>query len=109
MIRMQLLTDFCRRLERKGLVDQTLYHKIHLDGNMWINTAEEWRFEKVIENLVNHGISEKVAWFELEAAVVNSTAISYLQLGRPETIIVHPNDDFPEHEEAKYSMEERLH
>ncbi len=95
MIRMQLLTDFCRRLEGKGIIDHDLCKKVHVKGNMQINGGKEWPFEKVIASLVDCGVDEKLAWRELQAATVNSTAISYLQLGRPETIIIHPDDGFP--------------
>lgn len=94
MIRMQLLTDFCRQLERKKIIDHETYKKVHTDGNMAINTGHEWPFELVIADLVNRGIDEKQAWRELQLATANSTAISYIQLGRPETIIVHPDNGF---------------
>ena len=94
MVRMQLLTDFCRRLERKSIINSEAYHTIHLAGNMAINGGDEWPFETVIESLVEHGVDERLAWRELHAATANSTAISYLQLGRPETVIIHPNAGF---------------
>ena len=96
MIQMQLLTDFCRRLEQKNIIDSEGYRKIHLAGNMSINSGEEWPFEKVISDLVEYGVDEKRASHELRSAVANSTAISYIQMGRPETIIVHPNEGFKE-------------
>jgi hypothetical protein len=93
MIRMQLLTDFCRRLERKGIIDNSMYEAIHVMGNMAINTYRDWPFETVIAELVTQGVDEKRAWYELRSAAANSTAISYIQMGRPETIIVHPDQD----------------
>lgn len=94
MIRMQLLTDFCRRLERKGLIDQETYLDVHLAGNTAINGDEQWPYETVIAELSRRGVDEKKAWHELRSATANSTAISYLQMGCPETIIVHPDEDF---------------
>ncbi|MES0826586.1 CHAT domain-containing protein [Ruegeria sp. SCP11] len=94
MIRMQLLTDFCRSIEQKGLIDHETYKAVHVLGNMAINSDEDWPFEAVISELVKHGIDERRAWFELRSAMSNSTAISYIQMGRPETIIVHPDDGF---------------
>lgn len=98
MIRMQLLTDYCRRLERKNIIDRKAYEAVHLSGNMAINSHEAWPFEVVIAELTKHGVDEQLAWRELVGAVANSTAISYLQLGRPETIMVHPEDGFPNEE-----------
>lgn len=94
MIRMQLLTDFCRRMESKGLIDHVTYKAIHVAGNMAINGRDDWPYETVITALSKHGVDEKRAWHELRSAVANSTAISYLQMGCPETIIVHPDEGF---------------
>jgi hypothetical protein len=94
MIRMQLLTDFCMRLQRKGMIDQHTYLAVHERGNYFINIGDEWPFEQVIDLLAKHGVDEESAWCELRAATANSTAISYLHLGRPETIIVHPDSGF---------------
>ena len=103
MIRMQLLTDFCRRLESKGIIDHETYRSVHLAGNMAINSGQEWPYEKVVEELVNQGVDERRAWHELRSATANSTAISYLQIGRPETIIAHP--DGGHREEAEPATE----
>lgn len=94
MIRMQLLTDFCRRLETKRMIDHETYVDVHLAGNMAINGGADWPFEVVISKLVELGVDEGLAKRELFAATANSTAISYLHLGRPETVIVHPNEEF---------------
>jgi hypothetical protein len=96
MIRMQLLTDFCRRLEDKNIINHDAYHAVHLTGNMAINGLKDWPFETVIAKLADYGVDEKLAWRELRSATANSTAVSYLQIGRPETIIVHPEGGFPE-------------
>ncbi|MEP6186328.1 CHAT domain-containing protein [Roseibium sp.] len=105
IIRMQLLTDFCKRLEQKGIIDSETYRTVHLAGNMAINGGqEEWPFEQVIESLGDHGVDSGLARRELLAATANSTAISYLQLGRPETVIVHPNEGFAE--EAEHASDD---
>lgn len=96
MIRMQLLTDFCRRLERDGHIDRDAYKTVHYDGNMSINTGQDWPFQSVIASLAEHGVDEKLAKRVLRLATANSTAISYLQMGRPETIIVHPDEGHAE-------------
>ncbi|WP_411837300.1 CHAT domain-containing protein [Paracoccus sp. ME4] len=101
MIRMQLLTDFCRRMESKGLIDRESYRAIHLVGNLAINGGDDWPYEAVVTELAKHGVDDKRAWHELRSAAANSTAISYLQLGCPETIIVHPDEGFRHEAQAK--------
>lgn len=101
MIRMQLLTDFCRRLESKGLIDPETYEAVHLAGNMAINGGDEWPYETVVTELSNRGVDERRAWHELRSAMANSTAISYLQMGSPETIIVHPDEGFRDEAQAE--------
>jgi hypothetical protein len=76
------------------LLDDQGYNTVHLAGNMSINTNQEWPFDTVIAEITKLGIDEKRAWVELQSAVANSTALSYIQLGRPETIIVHPDNGF---------------
>lgn len=93
MIKMQLLTDFCRHLLKKKLIGDEAYNELHLVGSTAISSAAKWPFEAVIDDLVIRGIEEKRAWHELRSALSKSTAISYIQMGRPETIIIHPDDD----------------
>jgi hypothetical protein len=94
MIRMQLMADFCRRLEDKEIIDAQGYHDVHLAGNMRINGGHPWPFEAILDELEERGIDRKRIRHELRCATANSTAISYLQMGRPETIIVHPDERF---------------
>lgn len=108
MIRMQLLTDYCLRLERKGLIDHEAYEAVHLAGNMSINRGDDWPFEVVVAELVDRGLDEKQAWHELRSAVSNSTAISYIHMGRPETIIVHPNKEFSDEAQVASGGSARL-
>ncbi|HEU5048411.1 MAG TPA: CHAT domain-containing protein [Rickettsiales bacterium] len=92
MIRMQLVTDFLTRLEDKNIINEVLYKEIHLDGNIAINAGEDWPFEVLISKIVERSIDENLARKELYAATVNSTSLSYLQVGRPETIIIHKDN-----------------
>ena len=93
MIRMQLLTDFCRRLQKRGILDHQKYNEIHVAGNMAINSGHPWPFEAILDSLVGLGLDRKRMFHELRSAAASSTAISYLQLGRPESIIIHPDED----------------
>lgn len=92
MIRMQLLTDFCRRLLLKDIIDNEIYQSVHMDGNMAINGHFDWPFEVILSSLTERGVDGAVSRRELSGAIANSPSISYIQLGRPETILVHPDD-----------------
>ncbi|MGA0613343.1 CHAT domain-containing protein [Paracoccus sp. KR1-242] len=92
MIKMQLLTDFCRRLLKKEILDEESYTKFHLLGNMAINTHHPWPYEAVLDALVEIGLDRSKMLYELKSAAASSTAISYIQLGRPETILIHPDN-----------------
>jgi len=91
MIKMQLLTDFCRRLLKKELLDEESYTKVHLLGNMAINSHHPWPYEAVLDALVEIGLDRSKMLHELRSAAASSTAISYIQLGRPETVLIHPD------------------
>lgn len=88
MIRMQLLTDFLRQLEVKKIIDSETYKKVHVRGNIAINGTSDSPFDDVIDALVNEGMDRPAMMRELEIAVSNSSAISYLNVGRPETILI---------------------
>jgi hypothetical protein len=88
MLRMQLLTDFLRQLERKNIIDSTSYFEVHKRGNIAINGLSNDPFQEVIDMLENLGLDQNQMWRELELAVSNSSVLSYLNVGRPETILV---------------------
>lgn len=88
MIRMQLLTDFLRQLLRKKQITEREYRDVHMVGNLAINSFEPAPFEIVLSKLTELGKSEDQLRYELELAISQSSAISYLQIGRPETIMI---------------------
>lgn len=96
MIRMQLLTDFLRQLEMKKIIDSETYKEVHYAGNMAINggsaAPSAAPFDDVIDELVSKGLDKSIISRELEIAVANSSAISYLNIGRPETILIDTED-----------------
>lgn len=94
MLRMQLLTDFLRLLQKKGMIDEAKYRSIHEFGNMAINALSDSPFKRIIERASEEtGMETKELSRLLEIAIAHSSAISYLHLGRPETIIIHPNEN----------------
>ncbi len=88
MIRMQLLTDLLLQLLRKKQITEQDYREVHMAGNMAINSFEPAPFETVLTKLEELGKSKDQLRYELELAISQSSAISYLQIGRPETIII---------------------
>lgn len=88
MLRMQLLTDFMRRLERRHEIDRSTYEEIHTAGNIAINTNEPNPFAHVMNLLEGKGVNSSTLKLVLETAIANSSTLSYLNVGRPETIII---------------------
>lgn len=90
MLRMQVLTDFLRLLQRKEIVDEETYVAVHQNGNMAIDGGSVRPFEDVLELLEQKGGDSLKAF--LDRAIANSSALAYLNLGRPETILLDPMD-----------------
>lgn len=88
MIRMQLLTDFLHELVNKKVITKEIYEDIGSRGNMAINGRLPDPFGFVVSELAKMGLPRQLLLAELERAVANSSAISYLQIGRPETILI---------------------
>jgi hypothetical protein len=92
LIRMQLLTDYLRLLEDKKAIDRDAYMRIHLEGNQVINGRVNDPFGAVLDALEKIGLTKSALKLDLETAVANSSALSYLLIGRPETIIIDDRD-----------------
>ncbi|MCC8952721.1 hypothetical protein H8B02_04330 [Bradyrhizobium sp. Pear77] len=92
LIRMQLLTDYLKLLLAKKSIDEDAYTRIHEEGNHAINGREADPFGVVLDELEKSGLSRSALKLELETALANSSALSYLLVGRPETIIIDNRD-----------------
>jgi hypothetical protein len=88
LVRMQLLTDYLRLLEDKKSIDRDTYMRIHVEGNHAINGRADDPFGVVLDALEKTGLAKSALKLDLETAVANSSALSYLLIGRPETIII---------------------
>lgn len=86
MLRMLLLTDYLMHLFASGLITEQTYMAVHEQGNIWINTPEPDSFERVDQLLMEQGLDRNRLQSERDVAIANSSFISYLQIGRPETI-----------------------
>lgn len=88
MLRMQLMTDLLLQLLTKQLLNEEQYGEVHLLGNSAINGRSPDPFSIVFAKLEELGLSGATLKSELETTVANSSVISYLQIGRPETILI---------------------
>ncbi len=93
MLRMQLLTDYLRKLNRDGLIDEATYLKVHKFGNEALNGGETppspELFALVDQMLLNEfGLQIDELKSTFRTALASSSALSYIQLGRPETIVI---------------------
>ncbi|WP_395821716.1 hypothetical protein [Devosia sp.] len=88
MLRMQILTDILRGLLKKKLIDEDQYYRVHVDGNAAINEERDDPFSYVVAQLLGFGLTREDIDKEFEIAVATSDVISYLHVGRPETILV---------------------
>ena len=89
LLRMQLLSEFVRELHRKRLITEDQIYNVQLKGTEAINGLAPDPWEIVIAELVKLGIEEATVRRELRQSTANSSAISYLNIGRPETILVN--------------------
>ncbi len=87
MLRMTFLTDFLKRLEKDGLLSEEDYKRMGSFGNHWINSEEPEPYIQINNALVSLGISDAQVSAHFKAAIGTTSALSYVQLGRPETII----------------------
>lgn len=88
MLRMQLMTDFLRLLAREKLISEESYIEIHQLGNQAINGMSDTPFEDVLDLLEKAGVTKEVVRTRLELAIANSSVLAYLNIGRPETILI---------------------
>lgn len=92
MIRMQLLSDLNHALKDAKLINRQVYLDVGARGNAAINGEHEDPFAAILKMYEENGVPRDDLDRVFELAIANSSAISYLHLGRPETILV----DLPE-------------
>jgi hypothetical protein len=93
MLRRQLVTDVLRHLTAKGLIAQANFHELHLSLCAMVDLEGGDAFPNMRRVLLEHGISATALDREMHAAIAASTTISYLHLGRPETILINSNEN----------------
>lgn len=87
MIRMQAATDLRHELLKKRLVTDAQMIELGEASNRAINLGDPDPFATIEAKVVELGLEENRAKRELQMAIAGSSAISYLQMGRPETIL----------------------
>lgn len=87
MLRRQATTDIVRHLEAVGLLNRTLDLQHQMHGI--VDTATDDPFAQLHKALLDHGIPEDRLNREIHIAIASSSTISYLHLGRPETIYIN--------------------
>jgi len=87
MLRRQATTDILRHLEAVGLLSQSLdlHHEMH--GIVDLNFDDPFHHLRLA--LIEKGIPEDRLDREIHVAIASSSTISYLHLGRPETIYIN--------------------
>ncbi len=93
MLRMKLLTDYLRKLNGDGLIDESTYLKVHKFGNEVLNGGEmppsPEPFALVDQMLINEfALPQGELKSAFQTALASSSVLSYIQLGRPETIAI---------------------
>lgn len=105
MLRRQATTDIIRHLESVGLLSHTpdLHHQLH----GIVDTATDDPFAQLHLALLDHGIPEDRLKQEIHIAIASSSTISYLHLGRPETIYINTPETLKKIAEFADSIVER--
>lgn len=93
MLRRQVTTDILRHLEALRIIpedeDLTLTFKLQ----MLADTAPSDPMSEVYQMLLDQGIGASALDSAIESAIASSSTISYLHLGRPETILINTRDN----------------
>lgn len=89
MLRRQVTTDILRHLEGVGLIAEAdtrnMFQQMH-----WLADSDlDNPFSHIRQALLEYGISESRLDREIHTAIAASSTISYLHLGRPETILIN--------------------
>jgi hypothetical protein len=87
MLRRQATTDIVRHLEMTGQLNQSLDLHNELHGIVDLNLDDPFHHLRIA--LLEKGIPEDRLDHEIHIAISSSSTISYLHLGRPETVYVN--------------------
>ena len=89
MLRRQAVTDILRHLLSTGLIRDADWYDLHFKIQMVADSGIENPFSQVRQALLDYGIPQDRLDRETQAAIAASSTISYVHLGRPETIVIN--------------------
>jgi hypothetical protein len=93
MLRRQAVTDVLRHLMAQGLIAEVDFQELHVNLCAMIDLEGGEAFPKMRHKLLDYGIAGASLNREINAAIAASSTISYLHLGRPETIYINSNEN----------------
>lgn len=89
MLRRQALTDILRHFEDKELLPGDWSNEATTELQMLVDVSRPDPFANVQVEMAKWGLSDDDLKREIHSALANSSTISYLHLGRPETILIN--------------------
>ena len=89
MLRRQALTDILRHFENKGLLPEDWSIEATSKLQMLVDVSSPDPFANVQVEMAKWGLSDNDLEREIHSALASSSTISYLHLGRPETILIN--------------------
>ncbi|WP_274629019.1 hypothetical protein [Arvimicrobium flavum] len=82
------MSDFYHSLDNANPINEAIYHDVGSRGNAAINGNHAAPFAEILRMYEESGVPKADLERILELAIANSSAISYLHLGKPETILI---------------------
>lgn len=106
MLRRQLTTDIIRHLEAQRLIVEAdarnMFQQMH-----WLADSDlDDPFLHIRRALLDYGISESELDREIHTAIATSSTISYLHLGRPETILINSAENLKKWTESVAALDQ---
>lgn len=89
MLRRQALTDILHHFEGKGLLPEDWSIEATSELQMLVDVSSPDPFARVQVEMAKWGLSDDKLEREIYGALASSSTISYLHLGRPETILIN--------------------
>lgn len=89
MLRRQSITDILHHLENKGLIKKEDSMSLNLKLVSMGDLRDSEAYAEVRQALLDYGIPQIKLDREIHVAIASSSTISYLHLGRPESIIIN--------------------
>jgi hypothetical protein len=92
MIRNQAATDIVLHLEKSGFIEERELEKFLADIFLILDSDLHDPFSHIHRKFIEAGICERELDIAIHEATAMSSAISYLHLGRPETILINTQE-----------------